>query len=129
MCPSEHFLSCAWRLTREISTVDTLQKTSNCYRLPGTAGGPPYGLDPEVWPDGKFVSEFLLPSVQEKSRKESTDGDVVVYSTDTAVVHSGIVQRHLVLSKWGGSGHLWEHGTFEMPASYGWIDRYYNRPT
>src|SRR5712664_4200371 len=46
MCPSEHFLSCAWRLTREVSTVDTLQKTSNCYRLPGTAGGPPYGLVP-----------------------------------------------------------------------------------
>src|SRR5467141_2304144 len=44
MCPSEHFLSCAWRLTREVSTVDTLQKTSNCYRLPGIAGGPPYGL-------------------------------------------------------------------------------------
>src|SRR5882762_479215 len=45
MCPSEHFLSCAWRLTREVSTVDTLQKTSNCYRLPGIAGGPPYGLE------------------------------------------------------------------------------------
>src|SRR2546428_9377511 len=24
---------------------DTLQKTSNCYRLPGRAGAPPYGLE------------------------------------------------------------------------------------
>src|SRR5262245_35906003 len=44
MCPSRHFLSCAWRLTWEVSPVHTLQKTSNCYRHPGRAGGPPYGL-------------------------------------------------------------------------------------
>ena len=41
MCPSGCFLSCAWRLTSEVSTVDTLPHTSNVYCLPGRAGGPP----------------------------------------------------------------------------------------
>src|SRR6476469_75429 len=43
LCPSGCVLSCAWRLTSEVSTVDTLPHLSNVYCLPGLAGGPPGG--------------------------------------------------------------------------------------
>ena len=51
----------------EVSSVDTLQKTSNCYRLPGRAGGPPYGL--------------ALPAEVQRRRLEL---DAVVYRRGTA---------------------------------------------
>ena len=41
LCPSGCVLSCAWRLTSEVSTMGTLPQMLNVYCLPGRAGGPP----------------------------------------------------------------------------------------
>src|SRR6476469_7583410 len=43
LCPSGCILSCAWRLTSEVSTVDTLPHLSNVYCLPRRARAPPGG--------------------------------------------------------------------------------------
>jgi len=84
----------------------------------------------DVWPDSRFVSELLVPVMQEKPREEATDGDIVVYSKgDASVVHSGRIQANLVVSKWGGYAHVWEHGLFELPRAFGSLDRYYAPPS
>jgi hypothetical protein len=55
VCPSGPFLSCAWRLTREVSSVGTLRQTSNDDCLPGKAGGSPHGLGMPRPPGGAAV--------------------------------------------------------------------------
>src|SRR3954469_20980854 len=45
LCPSGCVLSCAWRLTSEVWTVDNLPPLSNVYCPPGRAGGLPLGLE------------------------------------------------------------------------------------
>jgi hypothetical protein len=49
---------------------------------------------------------------------EPERGDVVVYRNDDQICHAGIVQDGRIVSKWGG-GHVWRHGLFEVPSSYG----------
>ena len=45
-------------------------------------------------------------------------GDLVLYRDTQCFTHAGVVQAKSIISKWG-VGHLWVHGLWEVPASYG----------
>ena len=66
----------------------------------------------------------MLADLHEVTPSEAVEGDVVIYSTET-IVHAGIVHgQGVVRSKWGES-YIWRHGTFEVPAEYGWEVHYF----
>jgi len=79
---------------------------------------------PNVWPTGEFVSDFLLPILR---RRESVpqDEDIAVFFEGEEVKHSGVVRGNRVRSKWG-TGHVWDHGTFETPPSFGSVVSYFH---
>lgn len=56
----------------------------------------------------------------EVSQAEAREGDLVFYlSNDGRFKHAGLCRAEgRVISKWG-IGHLYEHGVFEVPDSYG----------
>ena len=68
-----------------------------------------------------------MAGLHEKSRTDAVDDDLVIYSTETRIVHAGIACGRGVRSKWGES-YIWEHGTFEIPSEYGWEVHYYAAP-
>jgi len=74
-----------------------------------------------------MMVEALMANLAQKQFSEIVDGDLVIYCTDTGVTHAGITGAKRVLSKWG-TGYVWFHGTFEIPAEYGQIVRYYAAP-
>ena len=70
-----------------------------------------------------------MAELHDKPRHDAVDGDeVIYYATDGEIAHAGNVRGQGVRSKWGTS-YIWEHGTFEIPAEYGWNVRYFaSRP-
>jgi hypothetical protein len=85
-----------------------------------------YRKSPVVIFDHSLVN-VLLAGASEKTDADVTDGDLVIYFTDTeteTITHAGLVFGSLVRSKWG-TGHVWEHGTFEVPAQHGSMVRYF----
>ena len=68
--------------------------------------------------DNKLLAEVTQGDVRE--------GDVVFYFSDAGrFKHAGrMLARGRVLSKWG-TGHLYEHGVFEVPESYGIVVRFF----
>lgn len=77
----------------------------------------------EIFPGAEFVRSLLVTAFKSKeiSPSNSVDGDTVIYF-DTAgkPTHAGTCHNSKVISKWGGYGnHVWEHGVFEVPDSYG----------
>lgn len=84
----------------------------------------------DAWADGRFVETVLLPMMEEKHEAERKENDVIVYFYDHGrVAHSGRVCGPLVRSKWGGSGHVWDHATFEVPSSCGSQVRCFTPPS
>lgn len=73
----------------------------------------------ELLNDGLFVSSLIAQRLEEIDPRESTDGDVVVYSDAREIMHAGKVFSGFVVSKWGHGGLLWKHRLFEIPSSYG----------
>jgi hypothetical protein len=59
---------------------------------------------------------------------DAREGDLVFYFNDEGrFKHAGLnLENNRVLSKWG-SGHLFEHGLFEVPESYGTKVRFFKR--
>lgn len=51
-------------------------------------------------------------------------GDHVLYSS-SRIEHAGKVVENAIESKWG-KGHLWRHGVFEIPQSYGDTVRFFH---
>ena len=80
----------------------------------------------KVYPNSEFVQYLIDHYLSEVSRSAIQDGDVIVYAQDTQIKHAGKIISTRVLSKWG-LAHLWSHGTFEVPASYGSHIRYFQR--
>jgi hypothetical protein len=72
----------------------------------------------DIFPGEDFVTWLINNVLTQKLEDKLRPGDVVVYTSDTEVAHSGIWANGRVRSKWG-SGHLWEHGLYELPLSYG----------
>ena len=78
----------------------------------------------DIFPDAGFVTLLITRVLTEKSEGNLQTGDLVVYFSDGKVAHSGIYVDGKVRSKWGG-GHLWEHGLYEVPLSYGSEPRFF----
>jgi hypothetical protein len=74
--------------------------------------------------DDRLVTAIVDELLVEKSRHEAVDGDLVIYLTDTGIIHAGIVSGQSVCSKWGES-FIWQHGLFEIPAEFGSKVRYF----
>lgn len=79
--------------------------------------------DPSGRPFGRFYAdtEFLLVLVKAGHlvANDETEGAVVTWSHDGILKHVGLVKSPgQAVSKWG-IGHLYEHGYFEVPTSYG----------
>jgi hypothetical protein len=76
-----------------------------------------------------FGSEFVDQLVQkgllvELAKQE--DDDILIYFRDGWPRHAGKTKGEMVISKWG-LGHVWRHGVFEVPASYGSEVRVFQR--
>jgi hypothetical protein len=69
--------------------------------------------------DLKFGTEFVERLVLKSMIRETSAGHLTLYLRDARPRHAGrLVREGVVLSKWG-IGHLWEHGLWEVPSSYG----------
>jgi len=73
---------------------------------------------PDAWPDGSFVVRHLLPVMSPVRPGDMPDEVAILYYEGDQLRHSGLQRGERVRSKWGDS-HTWEHGLFEVPASYG----------
>ena len=80
----------------------------------------------KVYPNSEFVQYLIDYHLNEVGRSAIEDGDLIVYAQDAQIKHVGKIIGNRVLSKWG-LGHLWSHGTFEVPAKYGSLIRYFRR--
>ena len=81
------------------------------------------GLDFMAWlANEKLTARSIVPS-------EAVDGDIIVYfGDDLRPLHAGSAKHRLIISKWGSGGtHIWRHGVFEVPSSYGSDARAYER--
>ena len=67
----------------------------------------------------------MVAELIDKPRHEAVDGDLVIYSTETAIVHAGHVRGQGVCSKAGspGADSLCENGCPAHPRAC-----YYSRP-
>jgi hypothetical protein len=71
-------------------------------------------------------SEFVSVFVEKCRLRERTapsdavNGDIVIYCHDGNPKHAGKWADNRVISKWGsGPTHIWDHGVYEVPESYG----------
>jgi hypothetical protein len=79
---------------------------------------------------GKEFIDYLLRTglLAEKAGALITAGDLIMYFQDRQFKHVGRMQSaSRVISKWG-TGLLYEHDTWEVPADYGETIRYYQGP-
>ncbi len=77
-----------------------------------------------VYACGDFVSFLIGNHLSEIPAADALHGDVVVYFAGPIVSHAGKAVSGQVVSKWG-TGHLWKHRVFEVPARYGDCVRFY----
>ena len=82
---------------------------------------------PNIWPDGAFVTDHLLPQMCVAATHDLGETAVVLYYEGSRIKHSGLKRGELVHSKWGDC-HTWEHGVLEVPISYGERVVYYQAP-
>ncbi len=82
-----------------------------------------------VFAGGAFV-HWLLDErlLEEIAPRDAREGVIVVYFNEAGLFkHAGItVREDRVVSKWG-TGHLFEHGLFEVPESYGTKVRFFRK--
>ncbi len=71
-----------------------------------------------VYPNREFVAYLIENHLSETTPEATRDGDVIVYSDPEKITHTGDVFSGRIVSKWG-TGHLWNHRVFEVPARYG----------
>jgi hypothetical protein len=83
--------------------------------------------------DSSFIREMLeCGDMEEIDANSIRPGDLLLYFDGSAVKHGGKFVRHssigmIVRSKWG-PGELFEHGEWEVPATYGDRLRFFKRP-
>jgi hypothetical protein len=77
----------------------------------------------EVFP-GRDFAQFLVDHLlEEVGAQDTDDGSHVLYS-GSQIEHAGKVQAGAVVSKWG-TGHIWQHGVYEVPDYYGDTVRFF----
>jgi cell wall-associated NlpC family hydrolase len=78
----------------------------------------------EIFANSKFVT-YLLEQGALVKKTNAEPGDTAIYFQDSTPTHAGIVANNKqLISKWG-TGHLYMHAVFEVPAKYGDTIRYY----
>ena len=73
---------------------------------------------PDIFPNGEFVSFLISEYLTLVDPALATDGDVVVYLSDTRPVHAAVIEGNQLRSKWG-LAHMWRHRVDEVPEKYG----------
>lgn len=76
---------------------------------------------------GRDFANWLvdLRLLTEIDAADAQKGDLVFYFSHGQFKHAGIIfNDNRVISKWG-TGHLFEHGLFEIPDSYGTEARFF----
>ena len=77
---------------------------------------------------GRSFAHWLIDRrlINEVAAVDANEGDLVFYfNEERQFQHAGVIAgNHRVISKWG-TGHLFEHGLFEVPESYGTIVRFF----
>lgn len=84
-----------------------------------------------VYAGPRFAHWLLDRSLlEELPGAEAREGDLVFYfNGEGRFKHAGVrTGSGRVVSKWG-TGHLYEHDTFEVPESYGETVRYFRKPS
>ena len=71
-----------------------------------------------IFPNSEFMRLLLETRLQPLPRSQVATGTLVLYLQGDTFRHAGRVSADRIVSKWG-TGHLWRHGLFEVPASYG----------
>lgn len=90
----------------------------------GLVGNQEYIAIVEVAPLYVFASPAFVQRLIDRGalqpRSQASEGALIVYLDDEGrVQHIGrMIEAERVESKWGG-GHQYQHGIFEVPASYG----------
>lgn len=81
----------------------------------------------KIFAAGDFAHWLLANNLLvEVSQSDVREGDIVFYFSDAGrFKHAGrMLASGRVVSKWG-TGHLYEHGVFEVPESYGAAARFF----
>lgn len=103
----------------------------NCFQFALEMVGPPRlvvdiaTLYPDVYPNSEFMQHLMDHALTERTG-DMTSGDVVVYLREGRPAHAGHVVNGRIRSKWG-TAHLWTHGLFEVPDTYGHDVRFFHR--
>jgi hypothetical protein len=79
-----------------------------------------------IFPGRDYVAWLIENVLTEVTISEARDGDFVVYFSNDQIMHTGVWTSSKVRSKWG-LAHLWEHGLYEVPASYGNTVRFFRK--
>lgn len=85
--------------------------------------------DSSTFAGEKFV-HFLIDRgwLNERSQSDESEGDLIIYFRDGRFAHVGLLLASgRVCSKWG-TGHIYEHGRWEVPQSYGAEARVFSHP-
>ncbi len=78
----------------------------------------------EIFANFEFVT-YLLEQGALVEKTNAEPHDTAIYFQDNTPTHAGIVANNQqLISKWG-TGHLYMHAVFEVPAKYGDTIRYY----
>ena len=83
--------------------------------------------NPDVYPKSEFVSYLMEQFMNEIDPSEASDGDIVIYFCNKKPKHAGKFHSGYIISKWGIQSHLWRHGLYEVPISYGNEVRFFGK--
>lgn len=103
----------------------------NCFEFAlGLAGQREVRLISEHLPATFCNDEFALHLVASTLNQviSPSIGNLVLYYDRQQITHAGLVEANCILSKWG-TGHLWLHGLFDVPAQYGDRALFYKAPS
>ena len=104
----------------------------NCYEYA-------LGIDAEIsgWVGGelkwdqdtgrRFMTEYILPSLQEVRGEDAKDSDLIVYFDGEQPTHAGLMETERVISKWGRPGHVYKHRILEVRSTYGTHTKLYKK--
>lgn len=79
----------------------------------------------QIFPGRDFVQYLVDHYLKEVELQNVQDGDYVLYS-GSQIEHGGKIQSGMIESKWG-TGHIWRHNVYDVPADYGDMVRFFQR--
>jgi hypothetical protein len=72
----------------------------------------------DAYPSSKFACYLLEHSILSRTKNCDEEEGIIMYFLDAVPKHAGRIKAGRVTSKWG-LGHLWEHGIYEVPSTFG----------